>query len=144
MTDLALKLVAAVPLVRQTLIAKLRQGGLRYSLPQLQILALVRECPRTVSELAELQGVTKATMSATISRLAHQGLIDRRHAADDRRQVVVTLTPNGQAVRDEASRRSEALVDEMLACLTGEEKHVLMLGLELLTSAFQRAREASR
>ncbi len=135
MTALARKLLETTPRVRQALIVKLRRGGLRYTLPQLQILRLISECPHTVSELAELQGVTKATMSATISRLVSRGLISRNYSLDDRRQIVIEPTLKGRAVSDEATRNTEAIADDLLACLTNTEKDALMAGLDLLTSA---------
>lgn len=139
MTDLALKLIETVPLVRRHLVVKLRQLGVRHSIPQLQVLALVGDHPRTVSELAELQGVTKATMSATLSRMADRGLVRRHKDRADQRQVIVAPTAKGRAVIQNASKRAEAILDELVASLSAEEKDTLTRGVELLMSAVERA-----
>ncbi len=144
MTDLALKLIETTSRLRQILPVQLRRGGVRNSLPQLEVLARLSERPRTVSELAELQGVTKATMSATVSRLAKLGLARRNHALEDHRQVIVEPTPKGRAVSEEVQKRLEAMLDEIVARLSGEEKAALMAGLESLASALDGHRESDR
>jgi DNA-binding MarR family transcriptional regulator len=142
MTDLARKLIETVPRVRQILVASLRRHGVRHSIPQLQILTLVADRPRTVTELAELQGVTKATISATLSRMAGQGLVRRNRALHDQRQVIVLPTANGRAVSEAAKKKAAAILDGIVACLSPEEKDVLMSGLELLMRAVERAPDA--
>ncbi len=138
MTDLALKLIRTIPRVRQVLVMRLRQRGVRHSIPQLQVLALVEASPRTVSELAEVQGVTKATMSVTLARMANQGLVSRKHALDDQRQVIVGPTAKGRAASERAQDVAEAILDEMVARLSREEKELLTSGVELLMSAVER------
>ncbi len=139
MSDLALKLIETIPRVRRMMVVRLRQRGVRRSVPQLQVLELVRERPHTVTELAELQAVTKATMSATLSRMADEGLVRRNHPPDDHRQVIVESTAKGRAVSEGARRKAEAILDDILAYLSSEEKDSLMGGVELLKSAVERA-----
>lgn len=139
MTGLALKLIETIPRARQMMVMRLRQHGVRRSVAQLQVLELVRGHPRTVSELAELQAVTKATMSATLSRMADEGLLRRSHAPDDHRQIIVGPTAKGRAVSEGARKEAEAILDEILACLSSEDRDALMRGVDLLNSAVERA-----
>lgn len=138
MTDLARKLLEIVPRIRTILVAQLRQQGVRHSIPQLQILERIGERPRTVSELAALQDVTKATMSATLTRMASQDLIGRERAPDDRRIVWITPTEQGRAVSKIARKQAEIILDEILAPLSAEEKDALKRGLAPLLSAVER------
>ncbi|MDO8755477.1 MAG: MarR family transcriptional regulator, partial [Anaerolineales bacterium] len=92
------QLLATNALVRQTVVARLRRNGLSQSLPQLQVMAILAEGPRNLSELAERQGVTLACMSATVSRLVDRALVKRRRSAEDRRQVILELLPRGITV----------------------------------------------
>ena len=54
--------------------------------------------PTTPSRLAEHMGVSRSTMSSTVSRLVHAGLIVRKSARNDRRSVELTLTPAGRQI----------------------------------------------
>jgi DNA-binding MarR family transcriptional regulator len=53
--------------------------------------------PLTVSEQAEHLGLTKATVSELVDRLAGKGLVTRMRDDRDRRRVFVWLTPDGQS-----------------------------------------------
>lgn len=137
MTILAHKLIEIVPRIRKYLVVRLRQNGVHHSISQLQILELTGERPRTVSELAALQGVSKATMSATLSRMTRQGLVSRQKPLDDQRVVFIEPTAAGRAVSEEAREKAEAILDEMIASLSREEKDTLLRGLILLTNAVE-------
>jgi DNA-binding MarR family transcriptional regulator len=135
-SELALRLIETIPRVRQTLVVRLRRQGVRASIPQLQILDLLQERRLTVSQLAELQGVTKATMSVSLARMAGQGLIQRLRPPGDRRRVVIELTAKGRAVSRRARRKAERVLDEMIAGLSHREQAVLLKALaQLLTAA---------
>jgi DNA-binding MarR family transcriptional regulator len=64
----------------------------------LQVKGLEDRGPVTIGALAErLQILHHATVQL-VDRLSRRGLVRRRRAADDRRGVVVALTPRGEAV----------------------------------------------
>jgi DNA-binding MarR family transcriptional regulator len=73
--------------------------GQDYSFSQaiiLQTLLMHREF--RMNDLARFLGLTKANASGLVDRLARKGLIARRQGKDDRRVVIVYLTPKGQKV----------------------------------------------
>ncbi len=142
--SIAQMILETTPLVRRTITAKLRRDGISQPLPQLQVLALLAERPRNLSELAELQGVTLASMSNTVSRLADEGLVSRRQLPEDRRQVILGLTPQGKAAREAARTKAEAMVNDLLAFLSSEEQNTLMAGLDVLRCVFERANKPRR
>lgn len=51
---------------------------------------------KTISEVAEILGVTHGAASQTATRLEKKGYILRRKSETDRRQTVVILTPMGE------------------------------------------------
>jgi DNA-binding MarR family transcriptional regulator len=51
--------------------------------------------PRTPAELAELSGVTRATMTGLVDTLERDGWVRREPEVEDRRMMLVRLTPTG-------------------------------------------------
>jgi DNA-binding MarR family transcriptional regulator len=86
-------------------------GGL--SLPATAALArLAREGPLGVSALAAAEGVSQPAMSQLVARLEREGLVVRGGRPDDRRSVVVRLTPDGErVVADRRAARAAALAE---------------------------------
>lgn len=76
-----------------------RQLLLRYDLtaPQLTCLRhLIRHGPRSAGGLAAGISLSQATLSGILARLEKKGLVERHRGEQDRRRVVVALTPAGR------------------------------------------------
>ena len=76
----------------------------------LQIKGLGAERPLTVGALAERLQLRHHTVVELVDRLAARGMVARRRAPSDRRQVVVELRPAGDAVLEKLALYS---VDEL-------------------------------
>jgi MarR family transcriptional regulator, organic hydroperoxide resistance regulator len=63
----------------------------------------------TVSEIGERLFLDSATLTPLLKRLESSGLITRRRAASDERQVLVSLTANGKALRQKAQSVPDAV-----------------------------------
>ena len=59
---------------------------------------LKRDGPGTAQELARDMDIDAGAMTRLIDRLAAKGLVERLRSATDRRVVMLTLTPAGEAV----------------------------------------------
>ncbi|MGA1836154.1 MarR family transcriptional regulator [Herbiconiux sp. 11R-BC] len=70
----------------------------------LVMLALWERDPRSLTELAEVLRLEPATLSPLVKRLEAAGLVTRQRAAGDERQLAVTLTPEGRALRASAEQ----------------------------------------
>ena len=79
----------------------------------------------TASEIAASTAFPKNTLSRAVNRIAKLGLIRRSEGENDRRQQNLALTPQGQAILDEAMPRFVALEAEMLAPLSLVEQETL-------------------
>lgn len=79
----------------------------------------------TASEIAASTAFPKNTLSRAVNRIADLGLIQRSPDEADRRQQILTLTPAGRALFEEALPRFVALEEEMLAPLTLVERETL-------------------
>jgi DNA-binding MarR family transcriptional regulator len=56
---------------------------------------LRRSGPARLTDLAGTEGVSQPSMTALVGRLTDQGLVQRRTDPDDRRAVLITVTPAG-------------------------------------------------
>jgi DNA-binding MarR family transcriptional regulator len=66
--------------------------------------------PMTVGDVAERLGIRHHSAVGLIDRLLSKSLVKRRHGAEDRRKVLLTLTPKAEAL---LARLSAAHRDEL-------------------------------
>jgi DNA-binding MarR family transcriptional regulator len=67
------------------------------SFSQLHTIHMVRSHGQlSMSELAEILGVSPPSASAMVDRLVEKGLINREHSQEDRRKVVIRLSPTAE------------------------------------------------
>ena len=96
--------------------------------------------PRSLGQLAAVEGVTSPTMTRVVDGLVKAGLARRRPYPGNSRQVLVEATPPGEALmRDAAQRRVDTLV-EALAGLGPEQQAALAAAAPLLDDLARRVR----
>ena len=141
--DAADLLITLMPMLLRTAIAAMHDAphtsGM--TLAQFKILGRLSERDHRAGELAEALEVGGATLTVTADTLERRGLIERtRGLPDDRRAVLLRLTPAGRALY--RALRSHA-VDGIAALLTEstpEEREALKRGLEALQRGLDSAR----
>jgi DNA-binding MarR family transcriptional regulator len=100
---------------------------------QYSVLAVLdRQGPLTPRELAAFEKVQPPSMTRTVAALADLGLVGRTEHPTDGRQVLVSLTPEGQVVVRETRRRRDAWLARRLAELTPAERETLAAAAALL------------
>lgn len=70
------------------------------------IIALWEQDAQTVSELGDKLFLESNTLTPILKKLEALGLLVRRRAAEDERQVIVSLTPAGRALRKKGVQRT--------------------------------------
>lgn len=90
-----------------------------------------------VREIAVGLGVDPSTASRTLNPLVELGLATRRTDADDRRNVVVAVTPLGRRTAVTISERRQELMCEVLSKLTPERRVLLTELLEEYVEALE-------
>ncbi|GAA2741735.1 MarR family winged helix-turn-helix transcriptional regulator [Kitasatospora cinereorecta] len=129
----ALELAADLRLALGTLVRALRADD---ELPQNQAAVLgwlIREGPRTTSELADLQRVRHQSMARTVSLLADAGLVTQQPHPSDGRKLLVAATPAGTAaLHAQRARREAAIATALTERLTPAEQHRLRDAIPLL------------
>ena len=68
----------------------------------------------TPTELSEVMEVTKPAISKMLNVLEDKGYIERQQDSKDRRAVYVTLTENGQGVREESMKIVRQAVNRII------------------------------
>jgi DNA-binding MarR family transcriptional regulator len=115
--------------VYRTLLAKLRLTYPQY----LVMLVLWERDELTVSEIGERLFLDSATLTPLLKRLEAAGLLDRARSTEDERQVIISLTAEGRALKKQASS-----VPSEVFCATGcDVDEVLALKI-LLTDLRER------
>ncbi|MEV0356987.1 MarR family transcriptional regulator [Nocardia sp. NPDC050697] len=116
----------SLAVVRLTRHLRGRRADSQISLTQLSAIAtLLRDGAMTPGALAARERVQPPSMTRVIASLTELGLVERKPHPTDGRQIIVSLSPAGQALlADEASAR-EAWMTEQLSGLDGDEIDVL-------------------
>jgi DNA-binding MarR family transcriptional regulator len=139
--DAASLLIELLPRLLRTAIAAMHDAPhtAGMTLAQFKILGRLSEREQRAGELAEALEVGGATLTVTADTLERRGLIERtRGLPDDRRAVVLRLTPAGQALYRSLKARAWSSVAELLIESTPAERAALVTGLE----AVQRGLDA--
>ena len=89
------------------------------------------------SDLMATMMVTSGTMTNRIDQLEKRGFVKRLPNPDDRRGLLVALTPKGRALVDEAVAAHVANQDRLMGVLTGEERQALDALLRRHLAAFE-------
>ncbi|WP_299957426.1 MarR family winged helix-turn-helix transcriptional regulator [uncultured Modestobacter sp.] len=93
-------LIPAVARAHRTLAGSLlREVGL-YPGQELLLMLLWAQEPRSPGELARELQVEPPTAVKAVARLEDAGFVRRERSTEDRRVVLVSLTPQGRALRD--------------------------------------------
>ena len=111
--EILLEIVPKVNSLLRSLVFGRTQQSL--SIPLYRVLTVLTDVgPLPMSVLAQHEGVKGPTMSRFIDSLAQKKLVERGGASDDRRIILVSLTPKGSAtvasVRKEVVRELSSLL----------------------------------
>ncbi|MBO0804694.1 MAG: MarR family transcriptional regulator [Nocardiopsaceae bacterium] len=127
-------------LARRLRVERLGLGGTEMVLSDIQLAALAaldRHEAMSPGELADHEKVQPPSMTRVIAVLEERGLIRRAPHPTDRRQVTLTVTPDGRALVNRVRRRREAWLAQRLQELTPEERAILQQAAPLLEKLSQ-------
>ena len=120
----------------RTVAAELRAAGELPAPAHFGLLTMLSVQPRTLSELANLQGVSLPTMSNSISAMVQRGWVRRTAPPKDRRVVIIEVTPTGKAALERVGRAAEAHLAVLLTPLDAASRRRLQAGLAVLRKIF--------
>lgn len=106
------------------------------TLPQFRALVLIdMQESMTVAELAEAMDVVPSTATRMCDRLVAKELVDRAVDGANRRQMTLTLRPEGRALIAQSTRRRKREVNRLLKSIPAEKQADLAAALGLLVHA---------
>ena len=135
----AQEVMETVPLVMRFIRAEMRRQRTRsLSVPQFRALIFLSRHPgASLSSLADYLGVTRPTTSALVDRLVRRGLVTRTAHPQERRRIVLALTPTGARHLQQAREVTRARIAAALTGMSTEELHNIVAGMALLASALK-------
>ena len=139
--DCADSVLDVMPAVMDAMRSAMRQQvGEQLSVPQFRCLNFIARQPgSSVSAVAAFLGVTVATASAMVDRLAKAGAVAPTTAVADRRRSELHLTETGLAQVRLIRRGARGEFARALATCSSEELLALRNGLAVLRRAFHPA-----
>jgi len=88
--------------------------------PQAQLLCVVSEAPRRMSELAPMMRLEKSSLSGLVDRVERRGWVRRVVSPEDRRAVTVELTTSGRALADAFHAQATDRLNAMVSCMPAD------------------------
>lgn len=99
--------------------------------PQLiTLLAVVEHGPLTIASISKQVHLSPSTLVGIIDRLEAKGYVARERSAEDRRQVLISVTKEGEAFAKQAPSPLQETLAEALSELTPLEQATISLSLE--------------
>lgn len=129
--------LAVVRLARQL---RFRRPDSPVSLTQLSALAtLAKEGPMTPGALATRERVRPPSMTRVIASLVELGLVARSSHPDDRRQVLVVVSPAGEDLFEAERRAGMEWLQGRLEKLTQQDRATLLAAADLMFAIIDEA-----
>ena len=135
-----LRLLTCTSLIETTIRAELR-AEFDVTLPRFDLMAQLYRHPDglKMGELSQRLMVTGGNVTGIAGQLETEGLVARAAHAEDRRSIVLTLTPAGRRSFSKMAARHEEWVAAMMDGLTEAERQTLHTLLGRLKSAVSSA-----
>ena len=115
------------------------------TLPQFDVMAALERQPdgMTMTELSRFLMVSNGNVTGIIDRLVKERLVTREPTAQDRRALVVRLTPRGLKDFTAMAKAHRGWVDTLLSDFDAADTDVLIQHLDGLSSRIRNAGERS-
>ncbi|MGF1543887.1 MAG: MarR family winged helix-turn-helix transcriptional regulator [Parvularculaceae bacterium] len=136
------RLAACVGAIVRTFLVEGRKGApaegrLRFNPLHFHLLGTLAEAPRRPSDLADILGVPRTTLSTAAEKLARDGLIDKTPTAGDGRGVLLALTEAGRETARAIRRQDLRNAAAMLAPLTAAQRRAILPIMERVAAHLQ-------
>jgi DNA-binding MarR family transcriptional regulator len=101
---------------------------------EMEVLSILREGPRRITELTELEGLAQPTMTLLVKRLQEKGWVEREGLPDDGRVVMISLTDAGSAAQQRFRAQFLQAMRTDLQELSDQQLQALSTATETLSS----------
>jgi DNA-binding MarR family transcriptional regulator len=100
---------------------------------EMEVLSILTEGPRRITELTELEGIAQPTMTLLVKRLREKGWVEREGLPDDGRVAMISLTEAGGAAQQKFRAQFLAAMRTDLRELSDQQLEVLSTATETLS-----------
>lgn len=97
---------------------------------------------KNMSSVAKTLNVTTGTLTIAINSLVKKNYVERVRSEEDRRVVLVSLTPRGKKAFYHHKKFHDDMIEEVVSHLDETEQKVLEKTLNTLTEYFRNKQEA--
>jgi DNA-binding MarR family transcriptional regulator len=101
---------------------------------EMEVLSILTEGPRKITELTELEGIAQPTMTLLVKRLQEKGWVRREGRPDDGRVVMISLTKAGSTAQQKFRAQFLAALRADLQELSDQQLGELSAATETLSS----------
>ncbi len=101
---------------------------------EMEVLSILAERPRRITELTDLEGIAQPTMTLLVKRLQEKGWVKRDGLPDDGRVVIISLTEAGTAAQQRFRAQFLEAMRTDLQELSDQELQALSAATETLSS----------
>ena len=117
--------------------ANLRQRGVRLSMNEVHVLEAVMktEIP-SMSNIARRLRVTVGTLTSAVNRLVEKGFVDRKREPEDKRKVIVSVSPSGMDVLKIHDQFHDEMIGALIGDLNLEDNDILLKSLQNISDYF--------
>lgn len=132
----------AIPFVWGHIRAHIREEAAQsagITVEQFQILRRIHAGVDLVSKLAEARQISRAGASRVVDGLAQRGLVERRQNPDDRREIYLSLSAEGEALMNRVYDQTRDWMAQYLSALDLDALANLNRALSDLKFAFEQA-----
>ena len=125
-------LLSRAALLVRLLVKQVRSGEI--SRIEMEVLSILRERPRKITELTELAGIAQPTMTLLVKRLREKGWVRREGLPEDGRVVMISLTKAGSTAQEKVRAQFLAALRADLQELSDQQIKELSAATETLSS----------
>ena len=120
-------------------VSKLANGNL--SRTEMHALEIVQDIPEaTLTQIADILGITKATVSVSVNRLVEKGFLVKTRAEDDGRKSILKLTTAGETMCRKHSQFHEMLILAVMRDFHVSQYPEVLQSMQALVNFFNNLR----
>ena len=124
-------------------VSKLANGNL--SRTEMHALEIVQDIPdATLTQIADVLGITKATVSVSVNRLVEKGFLVKTRAEDDKRKSILKLTYEGEAMCKKHTQFHDMLIQAVIRDFQVAQYPEVLQSMQALVNFFNHLRAAIR
>jgi DNA-binding MarR family transcriptional regulator len=101
---------------------------------EMEVLSILRDGPRRITELTELEGVAQPTMTLLVKRLRGKGMVARERVRHDGRVAMIRITPAGVAAQRKFRAQAVAAMRADLEALADDQLEDLCAATDTVSS----------